>query len=672
MSLSQLATYLNAHPYQAYLVAWFFAFLESLAVVGSIVPGAVTMTAVGALVGNKNIGFFPTWMWATCGAMTGDYLSYWFGKTYAQKITHIWPFKNHPTWLVKGEGFFKKYGAKSVIIGRFIGPMRSMVPMIAGVLNMARKTFIFAMIPSALLWSLLYMSPGILLGALSKQFPPHTASHFFWYGLGLIAGIWAFIWLISQTYKTISAFCNRLAQTIWNFMKKHQSLNWLTTFLQEADRSESHRQLLIGIILLLTSVLFWCIASSVLHQTWAIKANSAIYHLFLTLRTPRLDDIAVALTFFGDKHILIVIAGGFTLWLLLTRHYWSAIHLGILTFLSGATIWFLKNQFAIPRPEAIMHDSHSFSFPSGHAAFSTAIYGFLIVLLGRILPKHHQWIPYAAGSTLILLITTSRLYLGAHWLSDVIAGMILGICFALLFTLSLRRQHHTLPKAKSYISLLLVIMTMGWISYAPWHFRALQDSSQYNWAQTTITLAQWWQHHLPDHTLPLYRTNRLGKPVQILNVQVLSELDTVKDKLLAQGWKNHPTNFSLETLIQRLSNTDIHLPIIPFLYKNNPPQLLMTYEQGNQVLVFCLWPTRVIIQGDIRPLWVGSTYLLPKSQTLTSWQIMKKANFTHVSQGFKKSLKNYRFRTFTITEPPLSVKELIWDNRLLLLESQKR
>ena len=94
----------------------------------------------------------------------------------------------------------------------------------------------------------------------------------------------------------------------------------------------------------------------------------------------------------------------------------------------------LKLGFARPRPELVSHlvNVNSFSFPSGHATMATITYLTLGVLLARVQKRRHMKLYLlAVASILALLVGFTRVYLGVHWPTDVIAGWCVGTAWAL-------------------------------------------------------------------------------------------------------------------------------------------------------------------------------------------------------------------------------------------------
>src|SRR5579863_1927032 len=111
--VSTILQWINEHPNLAGLATFIISAAESVAIIGTIVPGSVMMTAIGALIGAGIIPFWSTLIWAILGAIAGDGISYWMGYHFKSRLNYIWPFKTHPSLLASGKIFFDKHGAKS-------------------------------------------------------------------------------------------------------------------------------------------------------------------------------------------------------------------------------------------------------------------------------------------------------------------------------------------------------------------------------------------------------------------------------------------------------------------------------------------------------------------------------------------------------------------------------
>ena len=160
-----LITWLRANPTSGISITFIISFAESLAIIGSIVPGSVTMTAIGILAGSGVMRIDLTIVAAVLGAICGDGASYMLGYIFRDKLPNTWIFKRYPLWLSYGKKYFERHGGKSVLIGRFFGPLRSIIPVIAGMMHMDKIRFFLCNVISGIVWSLIYIVPGILIGA---------------------------------------------------------------------------------------------------------------------------------------------------------------------------------------------------------------------------------------------------------------------------------------------------------------------------------------------------------------------------------------------------------------------------------------------------------------------------------------------------------------------------
>ena len=151
----------------AWLGNWLFfllAFVESAPLVGVFIPGATFVTIGGFLASQGYLNPWDILLFASLGAILGDFFSYSLGRwggTWIKENKII----NHGI-ILHGEEFFYKYGNISIFWGRFFGPIRAIIPFIAGLLRMKRKPFIFWNILSAISWAILNVGAGYFSGAL--------------------------------------------------------------------------------------------------------------------------------------------------------------------------------------------------------------------------------------------------------------------------------------------------------------------------------------------------------------------------------------------------------------------------------------------------------------------------------------------------------------------------
>ena len=140
------------------------AFIESFAIIGIIIPGVVLLAAISGLAASTNLSIFQVVFLVYISSCCADIMSFILGKYFSKKIDGIWPFIKNPSWLEQGRKFFRSYGIPGVFLGRFVGPIRPLIPITAGSLAMDVRTFILVDLISGLLWAPLYSLPGYFAG----------------------------------------------------------------------------------------------------------------------------------------------------------------------------------------------------------------------------------------------------------------------------------------------------------------------------------------------------------------------------------------------------------------------------------------------------------------------------------------------------------------------------
>jgi undecaprenyl-diphosphatase len=160
-----LLNWIAENPGWSGLLIFLIAFIESLLVIGFFIPGIFILFGVGAIVGMGGLDVTWIWLGGSVGAFCGDILSYWIGHRYRRQLADFWPFRRYPEMLQRGSAFFNRHGAKSVLAGRFIGPLRPIIPATAGMLGMTPARFVAVCVPACILWTPAYLLPGMLFGA---------------------------------------------------------------------------------------------------------------------------------------------------------------------------------------------------------------------------------------------------------------------------------------------------------------------------------------------------------------------------------------------------------------------------------------------------------------------------------------------------------------------------
>lgn len=177
------------------------AFLESLVLVGLLLPGALMMAGLGGLIGAGQLSLYQAWIAALAGCLLADWLSFYIGWQFKNALHRNRLVNNYRSWLDKIEYALHNHNMTAIIAGRFVGPTRPLVPMVAGMLDLSPVKFAIPSLIGSLLWPPVYFMPGILAGA-AIDIPPDANSGLFKLMLCLLALlIWLALWLCWRTWR---------------------------------------------------------------------------------------------------------------------------------------------------------------------------------------------------------------------------------------------------------------------------------------------------------------------------------------------------------------------------------------------------------------------------------------------------------------------------------------
>jgi len=150
---AQALAFIKDNPEWALLIIGLTAFGESFVFLSLLFPGTALLIAAGALVSEGLLKPLPTIGAGFIGAVLGDSVSFWLGGKLGSALPGIWPYRGHPERLARGIRFFERFGGSSVFIGRFFGPLRAVVPLVAGMMHMPPLRFYAANVLSAAIWA---------------------------------------------------------------------------------------------------------------------------------------------------------------------------------------------------------------------------------------------------------------------------------------------------------------------------------------------------------------------------------------------------------------------------------------------------------------------------------------------------------------------------------------
>ncbi|WP_018925748.1 bifunctional DedA family/phosphatase PAP2 family protein [Pseudomonas umsongensis] len=383
--LDSVIGWLTVNPQWLAMAVFVVACVECLAIAGLIVPGTVLLFAVAVLAGSGALSLGETLLLGFLGGVLGDIVSYFLGRHFHQNIRRLPGLRHHPEWIAGAEAYFQRYGIASLLVGRFIGPLRPMLPMVAGMFDMPFPRFAAVSLLAAAGWSVAYLIPGWATGAAIRLPLPEG----FWPEAGIVAGSIAVM----------------VGLSITSSMRRHRKAT-----------------------MLITGMSFLILAGLFIGYPHLTALDQGLMTLVQEHRSPTLDEVAVVFTLIGEFRNMFMISALLTALLLLTRQWRHAIFAGSTLLFTALGNTATKHFFARIRPEVLSDPLTSYSMPSGHASGSFALFLTLAVLAGRGQPPRMRLTWLLLGCLPALAIALSRVYLGAHWPTDVLAGAMLAAC----------------------------------------------------------------------------------------------------------------------------------------------------------------------------------------------------------------------------------------------------
>ena len=416
-------SFTDGHPFILVLAIAFVACLESLAIIGLAVPGVAILFALAALAGDAALPWPALLLAGFIGAVLGDQTSFVLGRFATPVLSRYPPLKNHPQWLEQGHRYFARYGGGSEVLGRFIGPIRPIIPLIAGSCGMSALRFTLFNLGSALVWAPAYLLPGYLTGLGLRELSSTDAGL-----LTTLLGMIALLVIAQQFHWHLGA--SRRLQV--KLEQRGLTFGALTAWLMIGVGSLSF---ISALSLQLTGPPAW---------------NRSMYQTIFELGAHQ-PGLVQTLTHLGDPPLLVAMI----LLAALTAHWRHRLTGGwpVAVFLAAVLTlnYLLKELLAIARPEVGQELLSSFSFPSGHASAAASAYLLLAIWLMANKPHRTRHLGYCLATAIALLIAASRVLLGVHWPLDVIAGLAEGLVFAGIYKLWLTKHRSTQSVPLSFI-----------------------------------------------------------------------------------------------------------------------------------------------------------------------------------------------------------------------------
>ena len=539
-----------------YVLAFVLAFSETIIGFGMIVPGSSILIFLGgyaALTGN--LDFFDLVFFAAVGAILGDNVNYYLGKKFGKKWQKegFWIIK--PSHFEMGHVFFQKHGGKSVLLGRFVPMIKEVAPLIAGSMKMNNWSFFIFNLLGGIGWAFEFLGLGFIFAGsivIAKIWLGRIS--FLIISLLLLLFFFSLAQLVvarhgKQFFKYISRFLHSLKNI---FLQKALVKKWIYNhpktigFLQRRISRTSFTGLpftLLSVVFLYFLFGYLGIIENFVTGESMVQIDERLANMLYFFRDTTLSTIFLWITALGIPEVVIsfTVITSLIFWVLQKRRYIP--HLWVSIIGASGISYLSKLFFGRPRPELSLYLEHTPSFPSSHAAIALALYGFLAWIFIRNVQEWKTKVQiFFISALIVVLIGFSRLYLGVHYLSDVIGGYFVG-GIGLIFALTLLEYSESKYKTKG-----IPISTTKKVGVAFLLFFVFSSylffSNQFQ-KNLSFTPPPKEEHGLPIQNIPIAFTNpRLkftetitGRKTEPLNfIFITKKREDIKNIFVKAGW----------------------------------------------------------------------------------------------------------------------------------------
>jgi membrane protein DedA with SNARE-associated domain/membrane-associated phospholipid phosphatase len=419
-----------------YLLVGVFAFLETGAFVGLVVPGETVMLLGGAVAGQGEISIYLLLAIAWFSAWAGDTTSFFIGRRLGRNFV----LRHGPAVGISNERFgqvesyFGRHGGKTILVGRFISLVRALAPFVAGSSRMRYRGFV----PYSILGTGLWSAAHILIGyTFSRSID--TAAKYAGRGAFLLATLIVVVVGTIVSVRFLRDLRNRQRAVAW--MGAHWPTRWLVALGRRLRRPASFlwARMTPGgtfgleattLLAVLAVALFVLVSYTVVlsDDPGPTAGDVTALNVVESIQTGWLTSIAKLFTDLGSAAVVIPLALVCAIALAASGRwpeFWVLVAGTVMVFVGVND---LKDAVDRPRPGGGLVEVAGSSFPSGHAAHAVIYLWAAVTVAVRLRPGMARATALVLGGVaLTVLIGLSRVYLHVHYLSDVSAGWALGV-----------------------------------------------------------------------------------------------------------------------------------------------------------------------------------------------------------------------------------------------------
>ncbi len=619
-----LLNWLNANPGWAGFWVFVMSFVESLAFVGILVPGIIILFGIGALISLGALEMLPIWLLGSLGAFAGDLVSYAIGRRYRSHLAEIWPFTRFPGMLDRGRDYFRIHGPKSVVVGRFIGPLRPVIPVTAGMLGLAPRRFLVVDILACILWTPAYLVPGMLLGA-SLEVASDYAGRMSLVLVIAVVVLWLTWWVIWTAYEFLAGHSARWLRHAIRWMRRHPVFRRIAGPLLDSTQPEVLSITMMGMFLVL---IFWGVVVLLFMSPFSAHPQSidqAVQTYALALRNHVADPIMVALTQLSRLWVLIPTSMAVLLWLIGAGRKKAALH-WLVAMGGGVLLEFILDWSLRSTPMLSEAGANDLYDPSAALTLATVVLGYFSVMSAKELKRRKRKWPYVITGLLLSLLVLARLYLGLDWLSGALVGVALGMAWTFVVGIAYRQraQHSFNGMAASLIFFGMLAMTFAW--QVEQNIEADTAALKLPIPQREILAQDWWDKGW--ETLPRKRTRLKSVVAPEFNFQFAGAPENLAKLLELHQWQvAEPANWRWSILSLNPEPSEFTLPPLKKDYLGHPDILLLHRLGGDpqEQDAIRIWDSGVRLKPGGQAVYLGqiaNEVLVQRMQLFSYWRAL--------------------------------------------------
>ena len=452
--IEDVATALGPWTYALVAV---LAFLETGAFVGLVAPGETVVIAGGVVAGQGEIQLLPligiVWICAVLGDTTSFYIGRRLGRRFLEK--HGPKVKITEERLQQVEQYFEKYGGRTILIGRFIGLVRALAPFIAGSSGLPYRRFLPYSIVGTGLWATVFCVLGYVFWQSFDRVAKLAGQAVFGFGVTVAVIVGAVMlyrrrrlireWLDGHRRHPLVRPLFAIGGPLYRGIVR-PAVRFTTPYIRFVRERITPGELGLELTTLLAiggvGFYFFVVYLTVLERDLKpTPFDTELLDLAERLRMDVLVDVAKIVTTLGAFPTVAALVAAASLLLVVRRRHAEALVLVVGLALVYIAVRFTKDAVERPRPGGSLVRTSGLAYPSGHAAYAVAWVATAVALTRRLRLVASGVLVFVALGV-AAAVGVSRVYLLAHWWSDVAGGwgLAAGI-FALLAGIALVVEH---------------------------------------------------------------------------------------------------------------------------------------------------------------------------------------------------------------------------------------